>query len=63
MSLSRGSCVGHPEPEIWFSSSAPNLRRAKEVCGSCAVRRLCLEMAGDWGTWGGVFFRNGEAAA
>lgn len=58
----RPSCEGHPEPDLWFSSSSKSLARARDVCSSCPVRRRCQQLAQqngeEWGVWGGVDFNH-----
>lgn len=61
----RGRCVGHPNPEIFFSESSSELAAAQAVCSGCEVRIMCLESAlrtgAEWGVWGGIVFWDGRA--
>jgi len=45
------------DPEIFFPEKGGSTRDAKKVCGSCEVRRQCLEYALTYcvtGIWGGT---------
>lgn len=50
----------------WFSDSGPRVRAAKEVCGRCPVRELCLAYAftaaESAGIWGGLTTEERRAA-
>jgi len=50
-------CRGLP-PEMFFPSSAEGVEAAKQYCGACAVKELCLEYALfnhiEHGIWGGT---------
>lgn len=52
------ACLGHEDPELWFSHDPVHVRMAKEVCADCPVREGCLEYALDNnirnGVWGGL---------
>ena len=52
----RAACAAF-DPEIFFGTTARDERRAKGVCGTCAVRQECLLVALedgiDFGVWGG----------
>jgi WhiB family redox-sensing transcriptional regulator len=58
-------CTG--EPELWFAEAPADLERAKQRCGSCPIRRACLERALDraepWGVWGGQILVDGTVVA
>jgi WhiB family redox-sensing transcriptional regulator len=51
------------DPELWFAETPADLEFAKELCGDCPVRALCLSGALDrrepWGVWGGELFEHG----
>lgn len=48
------------DPELWFpTSGGQKLRKAREICDGCPVKRECFEYAVnnpaiDTGIWGGV---------
>ena len=53
-------CAG-TDPEIFFTDTKINERRAKGICAGCPVRLPCLDeaMAAEipkyrWGIWGGT---------
>jgi WhiB family redox-sensing transcriptional regulator len=67
----RGLCRG-VEPEVFFPVAEEDAWRAKEICGACGVRELCLTFSLSnrerYGVWGGVtekeridMFRRGVA--
>lgn len=39
--LTRGACVGHPTPDLWFSDRAADKEKARRICGTCEVQREC----------------------
>ncbi len=39
-------------PELWFAESPSDVEFAKELCGDCPVRALCLDGALDRGSPG-----------
>jgi Transcription factor WhiB len=43
--LASGSCVGHPEPDLWTSSDPTKRAQAKRVCWACPCRAACLRWA------------------
>jgi len=49
---------------LFFSEQLDDIRRAKEICGLCAVKEECLQGALErrepWGVWGGQLFANGK---
>jgi WhiB family redox-sensing transcriptional regulator len=53
-------CKGLP-PQVFYGGnekapmSSKEIERAKAVCATCPVRRLCFEqgLVEDWGIWGG----------
>ncbi len=53
----QGACIG-AERNLFFSEKPELIDRAKQICGVCAVRAVCLEFAlstlEDNGTWGGA---------
>lgn len=61
----RGNCVGHPDPDIFFSDNPAELAAAQAVCAGCDLRAACLELAlrtgAEWGVWGGIVFIDGRA--
>ncbi len=52
------------DPELFFAESPDDVEFAKSLCGSCAVRMVCLAgaiaRAEPWGVWGGELFLRGE---
>lgn len=67
----QGLCRG-VEPEVFFPISEEDAWRAKELCGACDVRELCLAFSLQnrerYGVWGGItekerldMFRRGTA--
>ncbi|NYF97473.1 WhiB family redox-sensing transcriptional regulator [Janibacter cremeus] len=52
------------EPEIWFAETPAGVEYAKELCGDCPFRSICLEGALErrepWGVWGGELFDAGR---
>lgn len=52
------------EPELFFAESPDDVESAKSLCGSCALRMVCLAgaiaRAEPWGVWGGELFLRGE---
>ena len=67
----RGLCRG-VEPEVFFPVAEEDAWRAKEICGVCSVREMCLTFSltnrERYGVWGGVtekerqdMFRRGTA--
>jgi len=52
------------DPELFFAESPEDVEFAKSLCGSCAVRMVCLAgaiaRAEPWGVWGGELFLRGE---
>lgn len=52
------------EPEIWFSQTPAGVEYAKELCGDCPFRGVCLDGALErrelWGVWGGGLFEDGR---
>ncbi|MFO7549476.1 MAG: WhiB family transcriptional regulator [Acidimicrobiia bacterium] len=61
----RGRCVASGRHDLFFSDDAADLAAAQALCGSCDVRRECLEVAleagAEWGVWGGIVFWDGRA--
>jgi WhiB family transcriptional regulator, redox-sensing transcriptional regulator len=52
----RGLCSG-ADPDVFFPSHGDPGTKARQICGSCTVRRECLEYAtaaDEWGIWGGL---------
>ena len=51
------------DADLWFAESPAELERAKELCGDCPVRAMCLagalEREEPWGVWGGEIFERG----
>ncbi|CAA9357317.1 MAG: Transcriptional regulator, WhiB family [uncultured Nocardioidaceae bacterium] len=45
------------DPELFFAESPTDVELAKELCGACPVRAMCLagalERREPWGVWGG----------
>lgn len=61
------ACKGLPT-EWWFPTTGmnvvqtPSLKMAKEICGTCKVRKECFEYGqatSSWGVWGGITLSNG----
>lgn len=51
-----GLCSG-ADPDVFFPSHGDPGTKARQICGSCAVRSECLEYstaADEWGIWGGL---------
>ena len=52
------------EPELWFAETPAGVEYAKELCGDCPFRTMCLEGALErrepWGVWGGELFDSGR---
>lgn len=59
-----GRCREEGSHWLFFSDKPAELAQAQGICGRCAVRMKCLEVAlrenMDWGVWGGVIFWDGE---
>jgi len=62
------ACKGFPT-EWWFPTKGmnvlqtPTLKEAKEICGTCAVRKQCLDYGvatRSWGVWGGFTLNDGR---
>lgn len=53
-----GALCGQADPGLFFPSTPTMERRAKALCGRCAVREECLAsaLAGrvEFGVWGGL---------
>ena len=51
------------DPELFFAESPEDVEFAKSLCGSCAVKMVCLTgaiaRAEPWGVWGGELFLRG----
>lgn len=62
--FAKGSCIGDPDPDLWFPkdghSSTRNREReaeARKICSTCPVRSECLTYAienRETGIWGGT---------
>jgi hypothetical protein len=55
-------CQGHDNPEVFDPCDDDALAEAREVCGGCDVREICLALGvsrDEWGVWGGVLLENG----
>ena len=53
--LDRGLCIGE-DPDTFFPVNGAPGRKARGICGSCAVRLECLDyavQADEFGIWGG----------
>ena len=54
------------DPELFFAESPEDVRRAKELCGTCPVQSACLagalQRAEPHGVWGGALFLRGAIA-
>jgi WhiB family transcriptional regulator, redox-sensing transcriptional regulator len=52
------------DPELFFAESPEDVEFAKSLCGSCALKMVCLAgaiaRAEPWGVWGGELFLRGE---
>jgi WhiB family redox-sensing transcriptional regulator len=59
-----GRCSQEGSHELFFSEKPSELAEAQRICGGCAVRVQCLEVAlrdrHEWGVWGGVIFWDGQ---
>ena len=59
----RSRCSG--KDDLFFSEDPGQLAAAQAICHGCEVRIPCLEMAlelaAEWGVWGGVIFWDGQA--
>jgi WhiB family transcriptional regulator, redox-sensing transcriptional regulator len=55
------------DPQLWFSGLPADLELAKEHCGTCPIRGLCLagavERREPHGVWGGELFTSGAIIA
>jgi WhiB family transcriptional regulator, redox-sensing transcriptional regulator len=55
------------DPQLWFSELPADLELAKEHCGPCPIRGLCLagavERREPHGVWGGELFTSGAITA
>ncbi|TXG90620.1 WhiB family transcriptional regulator [Rhodococcus rhodnii] len=55
------------DADLWFAEAPADLEHAKQLCGSCPIRRRCLEKALDraepWGVWGGEILDQGRIVA
>ena len=61
--MRRGACVGE-DPTLFYPENRDQMvrleqeQRAKQICGSCAVRSVCLDYAvtfkQQYGIWGGL---------
>ncbi len=57
------ACAGG-DPELFFPADDATLARAAGVCGGCALRQACLDLAvarNESGVWGGVLLADGKA--
>lgn len=58
MSWEEEAACGAFDPELFFGTTASDERRAKAICGTCAVRTECLAIALssgiEFGVWGGL---------
>lgn len=58
---------GRENADLWFAERPEDLGRAQALCGTCRVRRECLNDAlrrGElWGVWGGRIFHRGHVVA
>ena len=52
--LTKGACVGHPEPDLWFSERAADKERARVICRTCPVQRECGTTAIRQGQFGAI---------
>ncbi|MCB0947968.1 MAG: WhiB family transcriptional regulator [Mycobacterium sp.] len=54
-------------PDLWFAEDPGDLEQAKALCGSCPIRRECLNAALErqepWGVWGGEILDRGAVVA
>lgn len=59
-----GRCREEGSHWLFFSDDPTELAEAQGICGRCAVRVKCLEVAleerMEWGVWGGVIFWDGD---
>lgn len=55
----------HENPaDLWFAELPAEVEHAKELCGPCPLRELCLagalERHEPWGVWGGQLLLQGK---
>lgn len=67
LSWMASSSCSQTDPELWFPEKGSATRPARQVCGSCPVRRECLRHALDtlpeFGIWGGHTIKEIRAMA
>jgi WhiB family transcriptional regulator, redox-sensing transcriptional regulator len=55
------------EPDLYFAEDPNDLRQAKALCRTCAIRATCLagalERGEPWGVWGGEMLEQGRIIA
>ncbi len=53
--------------DLWFSGRPAQVELAKDLCGDCPVREMCLTGALNrqepWGVWGGELLVDGQIVA
>nr|WP_254712344.1 WhiB family transcriptional regulator [Serinicoccus kebangsaanensis] len=56
-------CREHPA-DLWFAELPADVEQAKELCGPCPLREVCLagalERREPWGVWGGQLLLQGR---
>ncbi len=56
-------CREHPA-DLWFAELPAEVEHAKELCGPCPLREMCLagalERREPWGVWGGQLLLQGR---
>ncbi|MBM7517209.1 WhiB family transcriptional regulator [Nocardioides nitrophenolicus] len=56
-------CVDHEDPEVFDPADDEALAVARDFCGGCEARGLCLLLGtsrDEWGVWGGVLLEGGK---
>ncbi|HEX4190899.1 MAG TPA: WhiB family transcriptional regulator [Marmoricola sp.] len=57
------TCAGYDDPDVFDPVDSDTLALAQSLCGTCAVRDVCLGLGtsrGEWGVWGGVLLEAGK---
>lgn len=59
----RWRCADHEAPELFDPTDDETLTAARDFCGGCETRDLCLDLGvrrSEWGVWGGVLLEGGK---
>ena len=55
--MTDGLC-NQSDPELWFATNPPDVKKAVKICMECPVRLLCASYAikneEEYGVWGGL---------